>query len=110
MPAPEVCLSWRRSAHWRLFCCLHTMRQFKSAARRIRNKVVINDGFVIGSIYDSTQRNSVYPRIDIGGTCRWTRVAHAGHNAGACTHENSNWTGVETLPSTRSNLHILHLL
>lgn len=76
----------------------------------IRNKVVINDGFVIGSIYDSTQRNPIYPRIDIGGTCRWEQSAQCWTQLlERAPHENLNWTGVESIAIDPVNPHILRL-
>jgi hypothetical protein len=76
----------------------------------IRNKVVINDGFVIGGIYDSTQRNPIYPRIDIGDTCRWDQSAQCWTRLlERAPHENLNWTGVESIAIDPVNPHILHL-
>jgi hypothetical protein len=73
----------------------------------IRNKVVINDGFVI---YDSTQRKPIYPCIDIGGTCRWDQSAQCWTQLlERAPHENLNWTGVESIAIDPVNPYILHL-
>lgn len=76
----------------------------------IRNKVVINDGFVTGSIYDSTQLNPIYPRIDIGSTCRWDQSAQCWTQLlERAPHEDLNWNGVESIAIDPVNPPILHL-